>query len=731
MNPTHALICSITLLAAAMASQPAHAQQDTDLALQRAGHLRMVDGDLDNALALYRAVALSAAASRAHVARALVEMGDTYQMMGSSEAAVAYERVLNEYTDQPEAFNRASAGIKSLALTVAAAPAGAAREHVLVMPSLPPFNPVVMQTYDFSPDGKQLVFHAPADEERKAKFPRLFRELYIQDTQGAVRRPLLADAGEWEFINVPRWSPDGKRILMMAYASSDSGGRRQFMVHELGSGNTIAIVPEGLEKETPSGMTWMPDNESFLAQYPDGYRVFGLDGKLLRHHTQAVDHMTRIGNVSPDGRQLLFQQVDATMEDHDEMDIWALDLETGESSVVVKANGFDGWPTWGADGSYVYFVSGAEGSRNVFRVKPGSQGAPEQLTAYSNATVTYPQVLPDGGQLVFTLMKDNNTVMLQNAGGAGNPRMVARGTQPMLAPDGKHLYYFGTEPGLTGLWMVATEGGEPRQLIDGDIRRSYGPKSYISPDGTSIALAHYRNGVTELLTLPAAGGAPAVIYSTEGKRHLIPSWSVDSQEIAFSVDGTMFVIPAGGGEAAVLAEAPDWESWSIEWSPDGKTLAAFAYLQDEPNNHIMLIDRATGEMRRLTPPEEGEYKEILAWHPSGQQISYMYYNTEDNNGSRVIDVATGEIRDLSDLPEPMWDYVGIWGPDGRYYFGAGVRGMGNDWSVHAFDPASGNYETILKKPGRSMDLPTWSSDGKLTAWAEQEPIRQLWMMTGY
>jgi Tol biopolymer transport system component len=686
---------------------------------------------VDNALARYRGVALSAAASRAHVARALVEMGDTYQMMGSSEAVTAYERVLNEYTDQPEAFNRASAGIKSLTLTVAAAPAGAAREHVLVMPSLPPFSPVQTRTYDFSPDGKQLVFHAPADEERKAKFPSLFRELYIQDTQGSVRQPLLADAGAWEFINLPRWSPDGQQILMTAYAANASGGHRQLMLHDVASGATRALDLADIQASVSfDGLAWMPDNESFVLQSDDGYRIFGLDGKLLRHHAQSVDHMTRIGNVSPDGRQLLFQQVDAAMEDHEEMDIWALDLETGEPSVVVKASGFDGWPTWGADGSYVYYVSGAEGSRNVFRVKPGSQEAPEQLTAYSNATVTYPQVLPEGGQLVFTLMKDNNAVMLQSAGG-GNPRMVARGTQPMLAPDGKHLYYFGTEPGHTGLWRVATEGGEPRQLIDGDIPRPHGPRSLVSPDSSKIAVSRYRNGATELLTLPAAGGEPEVIYSAEGKRHLIPSWSPDSREIAFSIDGTLAVIAPVGGEPVTLAETANWESWNIEWSPDGKTLAAFAHLEGERNNHIMLVDRATGEMRRLTPPEEGEYKEILAWHPDGKQISYMYYNSADHNGSRIIDVASGAIRDLSNLPDPMWDYIGAWGTDQRYYFQVTERGMGNMWSIHAFDLASGNYETILQKPGRSMGLPTWSSDGKLTAWAEQEPVRQLWMVTGY
>jgi Tol biopolymer transport system component len=718
------------LLGSAPSSTSAQAVSETDMILQRASNLRIVEGDLDDALTLYRSVALSAAASRSHVAKALVEMGDTYQMMGSSEAVAVYERVLNEYTDQPDAFNRASAGMKSLALNVDSAPAGAAREHVLVMPALPPFSPIEMRTYDFSPDGRQMVFHAPATEERKAKSPGLFRELYIQDVQGSIRRPLVANPEDWQFINFPRWSPDGQKILMTASASM--GGGRQLMVHELSSGETRVIDLEDYPANMSyDGLAWMPDNESLVLLSVDGYRIFGLDGKLRKHFEQDIDHMTRIGNVSPDGTRLLYQQVDDQMEDHEEMDVWTLDLETGESSAIVKADGFDGWPAWSADGSQVYYVSGAQGSRNVFRVKLGSWAAPEQVTAYKNTTVTYPLVLRDSGQLVFTLMKDNHTIMLQRTGGVENRQMVARGTNPMLAQDGKHLYYLGSEPGYTGVWVVSTDGGEPRRLLDGELPRLHGPKSLLSPDGSKIAASRYQNEVTELLVLPAEGGEPQVLYIAPGKRHLIPSWSPDSKEIAFSIDGLLLVTSASGGEPTELAEVANWESWNIEWSPDGKTLAAFAYLEGESNNHIMLINRASGQMRRLTTAEEGRYKENLAWHPDGKQISYMYYNSNDGNGSRIIDVVSGSVRDLADLPEPMWDYIGTWGPDGRYYFSATARGFGNPWSTHALNVETDTYETILQKPDRSIGLPTWSQNGQLIAWSEQEPVRQLWMMTGY
>ena len=155
-------IALVWLLGSMPDSTLAQAVSETDMTLQRASNVRMVEGDLDNALALYRSVAFSAAASRSHVARALVEMGDTYQMMGSKEAVTVYERVLNEYTDQPDAFSRASAGMKLMAHNASSVTTGAAREHVLVMPSLPPFSTTLVRTYDFSPDGRQMVFHAPA-----------------------------------------------------------------------------------------------------------------------------------------------------------------------------------------------------------------------------------------------------------------------------------------------------------------------------------------------------------------------------------------------------------------------------------------------------------------------------------------------------------------------------------------------------------------------------------------
>ncbi len=726
------VLAATGLLLITSAGAMAQSRTDADMLLARASHARLVDGDIEDAISIYRQLAMSSSASRFHVATALVGLGDSYQLTGSTESVPAYERVLSEFGDQPAPFQQASSKLRLLLAsnTAAGVTVNATGQHVLLMSEVPRFSTSLPRIYDFSPDGARMVFHAPATAERKARFPNLVRELYIQDTRGSVRRPVMDNAADWEFINLPRWSPDGNRMLYTAFKGIGDDGSRQLYKHDFLTGESRQIVNlEQFNSEALRGLNWMPDGRSFVTLWYDGVRRFSLDGDLIRHYEQKVDHMTMIGNVSPDGRFLLYHRVDPDKEDHEEMDLWMLDLENGTSRQLSSESGYEGWPVWSKDGSHIYYVSGPRDAHNVFRRKFDSNETPEKITTYSNASAIYPTILGEEGQISFTLMKDNHTVLAGNS--PSEARTIVRGNSPMLSPSGEHIYYLNSEPGKTGLWVTSMEGDSSRQLVEGEIITPYGPKKFLSPDGSSITYAKNEGDVTTLYVMAATGGDAKKLYSTPGVRHLIPSWSPDSKEIAFSIHGDMMVISANSGEPKVLANVKHWESWNIEWSPDGAQLAAFAYLEGEEANHIMLISRESGEMQRLTLATEAQYKEILAWHPDGKRISYMYYNTEDGNGSRIIDIESGQISDIADLPDPMWDYFGVWGPDGRYYFSSATRGMGNLWELHAYDDRTGEYETIRISERGSVSMPTWNGDGSIMAWSEREPVRQMWMMINY
>ena len=87
-----------------MTDVEAQKKVDAPLIIEQAAHAKMVEGDLDKAVSLYSLVALSPTASRRDVAVALVELGSAYELQGSKEAESAYERVISEFSDQPESF---------------------------------------------------------------------------------------------------------------------------------------------------------------------------------------------------------------------------------------------------------------------------------------------------------------------------------------------------------------------------------------------------------------------------------------------------------------------------------------------------------------------------------------------------------------------------------------------------------------------------------------------------
>lgn len=689
-----------------------------------------VEGDLEKAARLYQQIAMSASASRNQVAQALLALGSTYERQGSPEAMVAFERVVSEFSDQPRAFLAAMAKLNAIAPD--ASSGGTARitgaEYRLVLNRLPLSDPHNGRLHDFSPDGSKLVIGAPPTNERKERFPDLLHELYVSHTSGFVGRALIEDAEDWEFISDPRWSPNGRYILYTVKRANE----QRLMLLDLHAQQAQHLAGDSQVSPSWGGGAWMPDSSGFLVQTRDGFRIIGLEGEVKRHFVGRLSHTIRLGTVSADGRYLLYHKQAANKEDRSEMDLWWFDLETGEHIGVSNDPGFEGWPTWSKDGKHIYYVSGPEGARNVFRRTPGSDEPPVRVTSYSNASVTHPLVLPEGGQLTFVFMKDNHVILLADTSDVESPRTVVRGSKAMLSPDGKFIYYLNNEPDRVGLWRVSVEGDDPQQLVSGTVLTSYGPKTLLSPDGSRIAYAQHTGDSTSLFAMPSSGGPATELYTTGHIRNLIPAWSPDGKEIAFSIAEDMMVIPSDGGDPTILASEMGWDSWNLEWSPDGKSIAAFAWLPGEKGSNVLVVvDRATKRIRRVTPESEGKYKEILAWHPDGDRISYMYYNAQDSNGSRIVALETGQISDLVDTPDPMWDYIGTWGPDRRYYFKSVVRGPGDLWGLYSFDEGLNEYETLRQLTDRAVSLPSWSRDGKLMTWSEMEPVRQLWMMTDY
>jgi tetratricopeptide (TPR) repeat protein len=116
------LVCTVAAIAAfsaVIASQTpsGHALFEQALAQER------VEGNLEEAIRLYERVVAEFASDRALAARALMQVGLSYEKLGREEAVSAYERLVRDFADQDDAVSQARA---RLAVLTREAPAAVA-----------------------------------------------------------------------------------------------------------------------------------------------------------------------------------------------------------------------------------------------------------------------------------------------------------------------------------------------------------------------------------------------------------------------------------------------------------------------------------------------------------------------------------------------------------------------------------------------------------------------------
>src|SRR6266581_2091069 len=107
---------AVMIVAGLLATPFATAQKDeqAEVLMQAAHQKQLVEGQLEEAIQLYRRIVQEHAGSRAVAAKALLEMGLCYEKLGNTEARKAYERLLRDYGDQNEAAAQARTRLTAL-----------------------------------------------------------------------------------------------------------------------------------------------------------------------------------------------------------------------------------------------------------------------------------------------------------------------------------------------------------------------------------------------------------------------------------------------------------------------------------------------------------------------------------------------------------------------------------------------------------------------------------------
>jgi Tol biopolymer transport system component len=498
-------------------------------------------------------------------------------------------------------------------------------------------------------------------------------------------------------------SRDGRFVAFR----SDRDGPIDTWVSQVGTGRFVNLTRGSQTVVQVDNVGFTPDgSEVWLSGIIGGarLRLVPLSGGNARAFL--TEHAMNVA-WSPDASRLVFH-------DYDAGDPMFVSDATGANAkkihVAQGAGGHNHFPTWSADGRWIYFVSGVWDTRemDVWRIAPDG-GEPERFT-HANTDVKYLAPI-DARTLLYTARDETGTgpwlwaldtetrvsrrvsegleryTSVETSG--DGKRLVATLSNPTanlwtiplldrevheadikpltlptgraLAPryGGGALFYLSSRGGADGLWRL--QDGDVTEVwrgVDGALLEPPTP----SPDGRRVAVILRKAGKRTLNTLSSDGGdvrrlSDAVDVASAA------SWSPDGQWIAAS--GTdaqgpgLFKIPVDGGPPVRLKSGP---MSNPVWSSDGSVIA---YTEPLPARvgRIRLI-RPDGETVDVPLMKVRVGGERYRFVPARLQLVYMLDTDSTRQSFWLYDVATKKTRQLSDFDLPDTRTFDIT-PDGK------------------------------------------------------------------
>ncbi|MDP8913473.1 MAG: S9 family peptidase [Pseudomonadota bacterium] len=403
-------------------------------------------------------------------------------------------------------------------------------------------------------------------------------------------------------------------------------------------------------------------------------------------------------SVSPDGRSVVYQLRETDLEaNRGRTDLWLLDLRAKDARPVKIASAADKNehdPRFSSDGRWIYYLSNASGSEQLWRVGvPG--GTPEQVTTLATDIAGY-SVAPSGDRIA--IWADRNLACADfNCANVPAPPQ-GRGSARVYDETFVRHWDVWTEPGIRSrIFTFPMVNGRPqgagipvaRSLVGDAPSKPYGgvEETSWSPDGRTLYFTLREAGRIEptstnldIFAVPADGSAPPVnLTAANQATDTLPAASPDGRWLAYAAmrrpgyesdRQVLHLRDLRTGETRALTEQWDRSVGSIAWTPDGRSLLVTA--QDVLDHPAYRVDSRTGKVTRLT--QAGTANNVIPLRGGGavytlnsiEKPDDLYRLGRSGRAERLTSVNADKLAELDPVSVERFSFAGaggdtVWG----------------------------------------------------------------------
>jgi dipeptidyl aminopeptidase/acylaminoacyl peptidase len=320
--------------------------------------------------------------------------------------------------------------------------------------------------------------------------------------------------------------------------------------------------------------------------------------------------------LSPDGRDVLFTRSDADWKSGRRIThLWRARTSGDGSTPIQLTTGADGEsaPRWSPGGKTIAFTAkrGDDEFAQAYLLSADG-GEAHRLTTHASA-VSDISWTPDGSRVYFR---------------AAEPKTVEEKAREKAKDD---VYAYDENYRQTHVWTVGVESAAETRVTGGD----FSVTSYaLSADGKQMV---FHRAPTPLLGsgdesevwIAGADGSGAVQLTKNSVEERGAKISPDNSQVLFVsganatfetyYNGRLFLVPAAGGAARVLAGESDvpYDVDRAIWSKDGQSIYFLAALG--VHEELFVVPTSGGTPRQLT---DGKHN-IRDWSASGDRLALL------------------------------------------------------------------------------------------------------------